>query len=90
LVPIFIWLLLKITPAEIYEECQTAARQEMQESGSNKLKAPKQYLGAVIVISIWLLLGWWSYTRVAAMWSSPTDTTAEATTTTTTTTADTQ
>ena len=50
IVPLGITLALKMIPAPVMEQCRARARESLSQ---NK---PKMWLGAVIIIAIWLLL----------------------------------
>ncbi len=54
LIPIFIWMTLKLVPNGVIIQSQKQAQQWFE---SNKLK-PKSYLGLVIILSVWTLMVW--------------------------------
>lgn len=56
LLPLGIWLSLKLLPAEVVEEYRVKARQQLLE------RKPNYFMAAVIVL-VWLLLGFWLYLR---------------------------
>lgn len=54
LVPVLIWLTIKLTPNEVLNR----SRQEAQEwLISNRMK-PKSSIGIIIVVTLWLLILW--------------------------------
>ena len=48
LLPIGIWLAIRMIPASIWEECQKQAAEEMQD-------LPKNRLAAIVIILFWVL-----------------------------------
>ncbi|GGG19640.1 YkvA family protein [Pontibacter amylolyticus] len=56
LLPLGIWLSLKLLPAEVVAEYRVKARQQLLE------RKPNYFMAAVIVL-VWLLLGFWLYLR---------------------------
>jgi len=50
IVPLGIWMTLKLIPADVWDECEAEAiRRELQ-------KGPKNWRGAVLVVALWLVL----------------------------------
>ncbi|MCP2042253.1 YkvA family protein [Pontibacter sp. HSC-36F09] len=56
LLPLGIWLSLKLLPVEVVEEYRAMARQQLLERKPN-------YIMAVVIVLVWLLLGFWLYLR---------------------------
>ena len=56
LLPLGIWLSLKLLPAEVVAEYRVKARQQLLD------RKPNYFMAAVIVL-VWLLLGFWLYLR---------------------------
>jgi uncharacterized membrane protein YkvA (DUF1232 family) len=56
LLPLGIWLSLKLLPAEVVEEYRAKARQQLLERKPN-------YIMAAVIALAWLLLGLWLYLR---------------------------
>ncbi|MDO6389643.1 YkvA family protein [Pontibacter sp. BT731] len=56
LLPLGIWLSLKLLPAEVVQEYRAKARQQLLERKPN-------YIMAAVIVLAWLLLGLWLYLR---------------------------
>lgn len=58
LVPIGLWLTIRLVPADVWAECKAAARRR-----GGKKATPRDWRGAVLVFSLWLaglaLAAWW-------------------------------
>ena len=54
LVPVLIWLTLKLTPKEILNQ----SRQQAQEWLALNRSKPKSYVGLLIVVALWILMLW--------------------------------
>jgi uncharacterized membrane protein YkvA (DUF1232 family) len=63
LLPAGIWLVLKLTPADVLVECRAQAAHWLDERGSK----PQSYLGAALVIALWLAVLWLAW-RWAESW----------------------
>ena len=51
LVPIGVWLVIKLIPAQILSDARVAAAQ---------LEAkPVSYVGLMLIVALWLLVAWW-------------------------------
>ena len=63
LLPALIWLAIKLIPVDVFQACRLRADEWMAREG----KKPRSYLGAALIIGIWLGSGWaiWHY------WASP-------------------
>ena len=62
LLPIGIWLALKLIPAPVLTECRDKAAQWR----AAKHSKPRQWFGAAIVVAIWIVaiwLAWYWYTK---------------------------
>ncbi|MBD1398425.1 DUF1232 domain-containing protein [Pontibacter sp. JH31] len=59
LLPLGIWLSIRLLPDEVVQEYRAKARHALQE------RKPNYIMGAAILI-VWLLLGFWLYQRLAA------------------------
>jgi uncharacterized membrane protein YkvA (DUF1232 family) len=57
LLPLGIWLSLKLIPPEVLQEYREKAKHQLQERKPN-------YVMAACIIILWLLLGYWVYQRV--------------------------
>ncbi|MHC2992022.1 membrane protein [Pontibacter sp. HJ8] len=57
LLPLGIWLSLKLMPPEVLQEYREKAKHQLQE------RKPNYWMAACIVL-LWLLLGFWVYQRV--------------------------
>jgi uncharacterized membrane protein YkvA (DUF1232 family) len=55
LIPIGLWMLLRLVPEQVLSDCRGKA-DEWLASGSTK---PRSFLGAAIVILIWIMIAWW-------------------------------
>lgn len=54
LLPIGIWLTLKLIPPPVLAECRTQAAQWLAE----KHAKPRNWFGATIILAIWIALAW--------------------------------
>lgn len=54
LLPIGIWLLLKLVPQDVMAECREQAARWLDD----KQPRPRSYLGAALIIALWLALLW--------------------------------
>jgi len=63
LLPAGIWLVLRLTPADVLVECRAQAARWMDERRSK----PRSYLGAALVIALWLAVLWLAW-RWAESW----------------------
>jgi uncharacterized membrane protein YkvA (DUF1232 family) len=65
LLPLLIWLTVRLLPPDVLTECRAQAEQWMKESRSK----PRSRAGAVAIVVLWLALGlalaWWLAQRVA-------------------------
>ena len=59
LLPALIWLVVRLIPQPIVDDCRARAEAWMQAGGDR----PKSYFGAVLIVAIWICLGtavaWW-------------------------------
>ncbi len=58
LLPVLIWLTIRLLPPEILAECRSQADARMQANGAK----PRSRLGIVLVVLVWLTVGtaaWW-------------------------------
>lgn len=66
LLPVLIWLTVRLLPPDVLAECRAQAEQWMKESRSR----PRSRAGAVAIVVLWLALGlalaWWVGQRVSA------------------------
>jgi uncharacterized membrane protein YkvA (DUF1232 family) len=62
LLPIGIWLVLKLVPADVMAECREQAARWMEE----KNPKPRSYLAAALIGVLWLALLWWAW-----RWADP-------------------
>jgi len=62
LLPVLVWITVRLLPTEVLEECRTKAEEWMASSA----RKPRSLVGAVAVVSFWLLttvlLGAWAIT----------------------------
>jgi uncharacterized membrane protein YkvA (DUF1232 family) len=63
LVPIGIWIVLKLVPDDVMNECRAQAAQWL----AQRQPKPRSYVGAAIIVAIWLLLLWLAW-RWAQSW----------------------
>ena len=63
LLPIGIWIVLKLVPADVLEECRGQAARWLEE----KQSGPRSYLGAALIVALWLALLWLAW-RWAGSW----------------------
>lgn len=63
LLPIGIWLVLKLIPQDVLAECREQAARWLEE----KQSGPRSYLGAAFIIVLWLAALWLAW-RWAASW----------------------
>lgn len=64
LLPTMIWLATRFLPRHIREDCRIQAECWMQEQGAK----PKSYLGALLIIVIWVLLIYLSWNWYSSSW----------------------
>jgi uncharacterized membrane protein YkvA (DUF1232 family) len=60
LLPVLIWLTIKLLPADVVAECRLRADEWMREKGAK----PRSRLGAILIVAIWISFGvaawlWW-------------------------------
>jgi uncharacterized membrane protein YkvA (DUF1232 family) len=63
LLPIGIWLVLKLVPQDVLAECRQQAARWLEE----KKPGPRSYLGAAFIVSLWLAALWLAW-RWAESW----------------------
>lgn len=56
LLPLGIWLSIKLLPADVVQEYRAKAKQQL-------LKRQPNYIMAAVIILFWLILGYWLYRR---------------------------
>lgn len=63
LLPALIWLAIRVIPADVFQGCRLQADEWIGQEGEK----PRSYLGAALIIGIWLGCGWamWHY------WAGP-------------------
>ncbi len=54
LLPVFIWLTLKLVPAPVLAECRTRAQEWL---ASLKPK-PRNYIAAAVIVALWIFTAW--------------------------------
>ena len=62
LVPLGVWIVLKLVPADVMTECRQQAGRWMEE----RRPKPRSYTAAVLIVALWLALiwlAWWFWTR---------------------------
>jgi uncharacterized membrane protein YkvA (DUF1232 family) len=52
--PALIWLALKLIPADVLQECRASGEAWMEREG----KKPRSYVGAALIIAIWMAVAW--------------------------------
>lgn len=59
LLPGLIWLAIRLTPANVLDQCRLQGDEWMAQSGAK----PRSLWGAVMILSIWIAVGWglWSW-----------------------------
>lgn len=59
LLPALIWLAIRVIPADVFQTCRICADEWMAHEGEK----PRSYLGAAVIVAIWLGSGWamWHY-----------------------------
>ena len=55
LLPLGIWLTIKLMPADVLEEYRQKAQQMLQKPQKSN------YIMAAVIVIIWLLIGYWAY-----------------------------
>ena len=60
IVPVGIWLLLKIIPAQVLDEC----RNQADEWFSQDKQKPRSWVGLTLILSLWGLAAWLTYSTV--------------------------
>ena len=55
LLPAGLWLMIRFMPAEVLDDCRTQAEAWLAKGNER----PRSRLGAVIVVVIWITIGWW-------------------------------
>jgi len=63
LLPVGIWVVLKLVPADVMLDCREQAARWLDERQSK----PRSYLGAALVIALWLAVLWLAW-RWAESW----------------------
>ena len=63
LLPAGIWLVVKLVPEDVLEECRVQAARWLEE----KKSGPRSYLGAVFIVALWLAALWLAW-RWAESW----------------------
>ena len=53
LLPVLIWLTVKLLPAEVLAECRIQADEWMRVEGAK----PRSRFGAVLIVAVWLVVG---------------------------------
>jgi uncharacterized membrane protein YkvA (DUF1232 family) len=54
LLPVFIWLTLKLVPAPVIAECRTRAQEWLAALQPN----PRNYIAAAVIITLWIFATW--------------------------------
>lgn len=54
LLPALIWLVIRLLPPDVVQECREQAQKWMETQGAK----PKSRLGAAIIVAIWILVGY--------------------------------
>ena len=62
LLPLGIWFVLKLVPADVMAECRQQAARWMEE----RKPKPRSYLAAALIAALWLALLWWAW-----RWADP-------------------
>ena len=62
LLPIGVWIVLKLVPPEVMAECRHQAARWLEE----KKPKPRSYIGAALIVVLWLVLLWLIW-----RWSGP-------------------
>ena len=62
LLPGLIWLAIKLVPPQVLDECRQVGDVWIEKNGSK----PRSYVGAVIIVIIWILFMWWLWDVVAS------------------------
>jgi len=62
LLPIGVWIVLKLVPPEVMAECRQQAARWLEE----KKPKPRSYIGAALIVVLWLVLLWLIW-----RWSGP-------------------
>lgn len=59
LLPVLIWIAIKLVPAAVLEECRAKAADWMEKEG----RKPRNNWGIVLVVSAWIVITWalWRY-----------------------------
>ena len=60
IVPVGIWLLLKIIPSQVLDEC----RNQADEWFSQDKQKPRSWVGLALILSLWGLAAWLTYSTV--------------------------
>lgn len=53
LLPVLIWLAIRLLPADVLADCRHRAEEWMQASG----KRPRSVGGALLIVTLWLIIG---------------------------------
>ncbi len=61
IVPISVWLLLKMLPREVLEECRAQSRARLEQG----LSKPRSLAGLLVVVTLWSVGAWacWRFAR---------------------------
>ena len=61
LLPLGVWIVLKLVPGDVLEECRAQATRWLEE----KKAKPRSYLGAALIVALWLAALWLAWRWLA-------------------------
>ena len=67
LLPGLIWLAVRLVPADVLDECRRLGDAWLEREG----RKPRSYLGAAVIVMIWILAMWWLWAAVLVPWMGP-------------------
>lgn len=64
LLPGLIWLAVRLVPADVLDECRRQGDAWLEREG----RKPRSYMGAAVIVMIWILFMWWLWVAVLVPW----------------------
>lgn len=66
LVPLGVWLVIRLTPARVLEEC----RNQAAEQGRNHMPRPKSLIAGALILLIWLAVAVFCWRAASSYWGN--------------------
>lgn len=64
ILPGLIWLAVRLVPSDVLATCRDQGDAWLAQEG----RKPRSYIGAALVVTIWILATWWLWHAVVAPW----------------------